>query len=59
MNIPCVEVQTALVFSIRLENVLNCHRPDVLTAQGNQGLAQGTATLVCRQKGLHSPPPKS
>lgn len=59
MNIPRVEVQTALVFSSRLEDVLNCHRSHVPTAQSDQGLVQETAALVCKEKGLHYSPLKS
>ena len=58
MNI--FEVRTALVFSTRLEDVLNCVTDLVqLTAKGDHRLAQGIATRVCGEKGLGYCPPKS
>lgn len=60
MNIPCMEAQTALVFSTRLEDVLNCVIALVrLPAEGDHSLAPGIAPPLRGEKGLHSLPPKS
>jgi len=52
MDIPGAEVQTASVFSTRLEDLLNC---DIdlgqLAAKGGLRVAQGIAAGVCGEKG--------